>query len=415
MRTGASPFRTLCVASAALAIAIAACSDEPRDATGDGSRVTTTTAPSSDATPIDATPAFNATPDFLVLETMTVTIDGRSVPLGESDLKYVRRPIESFDDPATSGHDGIAAAIRRFLACETDSWSIGSQTFTVDGITAGVARRDDTMVANGVRGIDWGLALDVTDEGVHRLRRECDGTTVADFGGTHHTTQWLESLGRAVYLLRSSDLADEYGDEVGRIIARMEKLARLLADPDNTQYWEERWLVDDDGNVFTHKLYMRAAALELTASLTDDGDDAARWAAIAADMARRAMDGQRGDGVNPERGDYDVSYQMYGTWLAQLYYSLLPDSESMKTELGSTIDRAIEWMSGRIDDVTGQVDIGTSTRTCSDADDNQPYEAADAVRAFLLWSEIRGDERLAEQAVLIDQGDKSPGNPCPAR
>ena len=45
---------------------------------------------------------------------------------------------------------------------------------------------------------------------------------------------------------------------------------------------------------------------------------------MAEQIARRGMEARRDDGVNPERGGYDVgSYQMYGTWLAQLYYATL--------------------------------------------------------------------------------------------
>ena len=131
-------------------------------------------------------------------------------------------------------------------------------------------------------------------------------------------------------------------------------------------------------------------------------------------IARRGMEAQRDDGVNPERGGYDVSYQMYGAWLAQLYYATLAPG-SLKSDLGATIDRAIAWMSTRVDDQTGQVDIGASTRVCNRRDLSQPYEAADAVRVFLTWGIVRDRKDLIDRAVLIDRGAKSPGNPCPER
>jgi hypothetical protein len=175
---------------------------------------------------------------------------------------------------------------------------------------------------------------------------------------------------------------------------------------------ERTWLVDDEGNLFAHKTYMMAAGLALTASLTDDRDDASRWASIAEKIARRGMEAQRKDGVNPERGGYDVAYQMYGTWLAQLYYATLAPG-SLKRDLGATIDRAIAWMSTRVDEQTGQVDIGASTRVCNRNDASQPYEAADAVRTFLTWAIVRERQELIDRAILIDRGAKSFGNPCP--
>jgi hypothetical protein len=351
-------------------------------------------------------------PNFTDLQDLEVDIDGRTMPLGVSGITYRRRTVASFDDPATPGHDGIAGATRAYLTCKTDEWSIGSQIFTVDAIAVGNSQRDGSLVARGAIGLDWGVRQKLNGNGVHTLSRRCDGKTVEDFGGTHHTAQWLVALGEAVYLLRASPFAADYGPRTERYVARMEAIARRLVDDDNWRHWETTWLVDHDGNLFTHKTYMMAAGLALTASLTHDRDDAARWAGVAEKIARRGMGSQRDNGVNPERGGYDVAYQMYGTWLAQLYYSTLAPGP-LQRDVGETIDRAIAWMSTRVDDQTGQVDIGASTRVCNRNDASEPYEAADAVRTFLNWGIVRADRELIDRAVLIDRGAKSFGNPCP--
>ena len=153
-------------------------------------------------------------PNFTDLEDLEVVVDGGTVSLGDSALTYQRRTVTSFDDVATRGHDGIAGTIRQFLACETDMWNIGNQTFTVDLIAVGINQGDRSLVDRGVQGVDWGVGQTLDDEGVHTLERPCDGTTVEDFGGTHHTAQWLESLGRAVYLLRGSPFADDYRSQI---------------------------------------------------------------------------------------------------------------------------------------------------------------------------------------------------------
>jgi len=70
-------------------------------------------------------------------------------------------------------------------------------------------------------------------------------------------------------------------------------------------------------------------------------------------------------------------------------------------------------MSTRVDEQTGQVDIGASTRVCNRNDASQPYEAADAVRTFLTWAIVRERQELIDRAILIDRGAKSFGNPCP--
>jgi hypothetical protein len=351
-------------------------------------------------------------PNFTDLQELEIDIDGQRVPLGDSGLTYRRRTVGAFDDPATPGHDGIAGATRAFLACKSDEWSIASQIFTVDAIAVGNSKADRSLVERGALGVDWGVHQNLNHEGVHTLERHCDGRTVDDFGGTHHTAQWLVALGEAVYLLRASAFAADYGRRTETYIARMEEIARRLVDDDNWQHWETTWLVDHEGHLFTHKAYMMAAGLALTASLTDDRDAASTWASAAEEIAHRGMNAQREDGVNPERGGYDVAYQMYGTWLAELYYATLAPGP-LENALGVTIDRAIAWMSTRVDDQTGQIDIGASTRVCNRDDASEPYEAADAVRTFLTWAIVRQRPGLIDRAILIDRGAKSFGNPCP--
>lgn len=377
--------------------------------------VTVLTAAGTGASPAvaqTAPPRGIGAPSFADVPYLPVVVDGRTVSLGDTDLTYRRRTAAGFDDPETPEYDAIAGATRRFLACGTDEWSMGSQIFTVDPIAMGNARNDPSLVELGVRGLDWGTQQRVGSDGVHRLRRTCDGATVADFGGTHHTTQWVTALGEAVYLLRTSPFAADHVDHVDTYVARIEELADRLANRRNARIWEREWLVDDDGNIFTHKAYMRAAALGLAASLTDDPDDATRWASAAERIARRGMAAQHGDGMNPERGGYDVAYQAYGIWLAQLYDATL-DAGTVQDDLRAGIDRAIDWLSGRVDDRTGQVDIGASSRVCNPADESQPYETADAVRVLLTWSVVRARPEHAELAVLVDRGDKTVGNPCP--
>lgn len=356
-------------------------------------------------------PAFVAEPAFARFGGMNVTVDGISRPLAEAGVRYVRRSAGFFDDPATTEFEGIASGTRAFLACESDRWSIGEQFFASDVVAVGVFERDVALVEKGLAALDWGLALDVDESGVFVLHRECDDSTVEDFGGTHHTNQWLEALGRSVYLLKGSEFASRYQTQIAAYTAEIEEIAALLADEDNWKDWEESWLVDDDGNLFTHKTYMRAAALAMAASLTDDAQDATQWSVLAARIAQRGMDEQWSNGVNPERGGYDVSYQMYGVWLAETYYLMLTPSNPLRDDLEAKIDRAIEWMSGRIDR-TGRVDVGDSTRTCNE--ENASYDPTDAIRAFLLWGYTHPERQdLVEQAVKMSRGGFEDGRCSP--
>ena len=362
---------------------------------------------------------FWAMPSFVELKHMTVTIDRRISSLADSGLVYHRGSPGMFDDPQTPGHDGISPRSRQFLACTEDSWSIGQQTFTVDLIELGVHRRDRSLIDMGVVGVDWGAAVPINDAGVHELYRDCDGTTVPDFGGTHHTTQWLESMGRAVYLLAASEYAGDLRTKIDSYIDRIEVIAGRLVRPDSWQEWVSN-IKDENGHDFTHRTFMMAAALGLASTLTDSTGNAAMWADTAARIVKRGIGNQEKNGVNPERGGYDVLYQMYGVWLGEIYHSTLSQNSDVKVELETSIDRAIDWMTGRVDGQTGQIVIGDSTRICAETNwwsgrRAESHDVAETVRAFLLWAHVRADTRLVDQAALVDRGQKQFGNECPAR
>jgi hypothetical protein len=360
---------------------------------------------------------FWAMPSFVELKDMRVTIDGKATSLGQSGLVYHRGVPGMFDVAGTPEHDGIGPRAQRFLACEVDTWSMGQQTFTVDLIELGVHKHDRSLIDKGVAGMDWGVAVPIDDAGVHHLHRDCDGRTVADYGETHHTTQWLESMGRAVYLLAASEYAGEFRSRIDAYIDHIEVVAKRLTRPENWEEWEGN-IKDENGHDFTHRTFMMAAALGLASTLTDDDGDAERWAETAAGIAQRGIGNQEDDGVNPERGGYDVQYQMYGTWLAEIYHSTLSRDRDLRPELEATIDRAIDWMTERIDRQTGQIVIGDSTRICAETNwwtgkAAESHYAAETVRAFLLWGHLRSDSDLLADAILMDRGEKQFGNACP--
>ena len=107
---------------------------------------------------------------------------------------------------------------------------------------------------------------------------------------------------------------------------------------------------------------MHAAAMGMASTLATKPSDAKRWAADAQVIAERGIRNQLPSGVNPERGGFDVLYQMYGTWLAELYDGTLATSNPMKPRIERTIEKAIDWMLTRIDPTTGAFRIRGTTR-----------------------------------------------------
>jgi hypothetical protein len=360
---------------------------------------------------------FWVMPDWLGLKDMTVEINGKKRLLGYSGIRYHRGSVALFDDPTTPQFEGIDTRTRQWLQCKVPTWGIGGQTFIVDLVEDGVHRRDKSLVDKGVIGLDWGISVPIDTKAVHVLHRDCDGKTLEDYGGTHQTTQWLESLGRAVYLLASSPWAGEYAPKIHAYIARIEKIATLLSETKNYRTWEGH-ITYYDHTQFTHRTYMMADALGQASTLTDNRADAQRWAAMAEQIARRGLSLQRPDGVNPERGGYDVEYQMYGTWLSLVYRATLPDGSSVKADLDRMTDKSLQWYETRIKP-NGQINMFGTTRVCRETlwTSGKPsgaFDPGEAIRVFLLWGHLTANSKYVADAQRMDRGNKAYGNRCPA-
>ena len=229
-------------------------------------------------------------PSFIQLGDIEVPVNGTEVPLARSGVRYHRGSVTTFTN-GSKGFDGLIPTNREFLECKRDTWGMGGQTFAVDVVEDGVHRQDRTLLDLGLRAIDWGVAVPINAKGIHELHRRCDGKTVADFGYTHHTTQWLESLSRTTYLLASSPWAGEYRAKIDAYRRRIATIANLLMKPDVKSFWVAH-VRDGFGNDFTHRTFMRAAAMGMASTLATRPSDAKRWAADAKAIARRGIHNQ---------------------------------------------------------------------------------------------------------------------------
>ena len=81
------------------------------------------------------------------------------------------------------------------------------------------------------------------------------------------------------------------------------------------------------------------------------------------------------------------------------------------------IDDALDWERGRVKE-NGQFDTTGSSRICAEVNwwsgtTSESFDPAEAVRAFLLWSQVKSDPDLADLAVKVAQAEKAYGNKCP--
>ncbi len=101
---------------------------------------------------------------------------------------------------------------------------------------------------------------------------------------------------------------------------------------------------------FAHRFWLYAAALGNGGELAGD----ARLLAIAGEFARRGMLIQRANGIDPEKGGFDVGYQAAGLVFAARYL-VVTDSEAKRAGIASMLRKGVGWLASRVE-ANGDVD-----------------------------------------------------------
>jgi hypothetical protein len=235
-----------------------------------------------------------------------------------------------------SGAMGVNA---KFEQGQADGWYIEGQRYGGDLIQAGVAQNDRKMIDDGIRALDWGFQKEASD---------------GSFPGTgdpfHSTSLFLEAAARGLLLLRDYD-SSGYRDVLDRDTPKVKATARWITSPD----------VQEDGRrknqPYTHRRWILASALAESAELTGDK----HFLRAAREYAEDGISLQRGDGVDPEKGGSDSSYQAYGLLQAERY--LLADKDSpLRDQVAGVIRHGLDWEVSRIS-TDGDVDTAGNTRT----------------------------------------------------
>jgi len=182
----------------------------------------------------------------------------------------------------------------------------------------------------GWRELDWGLDRQQPDGGF------------ASKDGFHSTSFFVEALARSCLI-----------DPDGASTQRVEGLVRAAR-------WLMRADVEEKGirsnNPYTHRRYILAAALGQAGTVSGDKALLHRAEAWAEDGLRL----QRDDGTNPEKGGYDVGYQMVGVLMA-LRYLPVCRTPALRAGLRAMVRRAVELELSNME-TDGTINAGDSTR-----------------------------------------------------
>ncbi len=205
------------------------------------------------------------------------------------------------------------------------------------------------------------------------------------------TALFIEALGRSLLLAR------EFGDSSheAEFAPGLAKAARWLGAHDMDSDWE---LIFD--RQFAHRFWLYAAALGDAGELAGD----ARLLAIAAEFARRGMLIQRANGIDPEKGGFDVGYQAAGLVFAARYL-VVTDSEAKRAGIARMLRKGVGWLASRVE-ANGDVDGAGSTRIGIEHDRRggikQVFYGV-VVEAFGSYAYVTGDHSYDALALRVRQ------------
>jgi hypothetical protein len=291
-----------------------------------------------------------------------------------------RRPDRLVSHVAPSGAVSVNADWER---SQRGPWFIEQQRYGADLVQAGVVLKDRGLIGQGWKILAWGLNRQARDGG---------------FPGTgdpfHSTAMYVEGAARALLLQKqsSSDSAREYLD---RYLAPVTAAARWLMEPDVAAHGRKH------NEPYTHRRWLLAAALGQAADLCGDP----RMAQAAAEYAREGLALQRPDGVNPEKGSGDASYQGFGLLLAERYYLVCSDAR-LRGEVRQMIGRGLQWELTRVED-DGTVSLAGNSRVGKERGRSGKPKTVDykgLLQAFLFGAAITGNPRYEQVAQRIAAG-----------
>ncbi|MDR3457196.1 MAG: hypothetical protein P4N60_07095 [Verrucomicrobiae bacterium] len=276
---------------------------------------------------------------------------------------------------------GAISVNARWEKGEAAVWFIELQRYAGDLIQAGIGANDLSLVQSALPAIRWGFA-----------RQGPDG----DFPGTgaafHSTEIFVADIARGLSLLKQSGLA-QFAGVVKEFTPRLQSAARWLARPDISEMGRTQ------NAPFTHRNYILAMALGTTAGLAGD----AELSAAAEACARRGLQLQRADGVNPEKAGFDVNYQSAGLLYASRYYPSCPHG-ALRGELAGMLQKGAGWLRGRVGN-DGNLEVAGSTRVGGQEKQRwgktKSINYMEVLQAFCFAGTITGDDAFRQTAKLI--------------
>jgi hypothetical protein len=298
-----------------------------------------------------------------------------------AQILYVH-PHRLLEGVAPSGANGYNASWESGAAPRS---FVEEQRHGEEAVMAGITMGAPDVVRMGVRQLDWAFA-----------HQRPDGNFATNF---HSTSFFVEATAHLILVLRGAAAA-------GRPLPRglLRHINGYLPALRRAAGWMARADIYGPGYAtdagYAHRRFLVAGAFGLTGLLAEDD----RLIGLGRRAARDGLAAQRADGVVPELGGGDSSYQARGLAYAQRYLAWLADDDRLRTQLLRAVARGLAWERRRILP-SGRVSTEGNTRvngTMYDHNGLKKVVYPMVARAFAWWGAATGsdaDLRLASRVA----------------
>lgn len=256
----------------------------------------------------------------------------------------------------------------------SNRWFIEEQRYGEYLIVGGLLKNDPEAIEAGFKMFEWGFS-----------QQAADGSFQGTRDAFHSTSFFVAAVARTLLVIKQSPQSDLYQDKVAYYTPLVRKAARWMISPD---VWA-RGVKNNEP--YTHRYYLVAAALGLTGKLTGDR----KLIDYARQSIREGLALQRADGVNPEKGGPDSSYQMVGVVYASRWIIYFPQ-DRITPRVRQMIERALDWQETRILP-TGEISSEGNTRTAGQERGRSgkvkkvTYNLV--IRGFAYWGAVTGNKK----------------------
>ena len=282
--------------------------------------------------------------------------------------------------------DGASALSQEWVEGKRKVWFIENQREGADLIEAGVVLKDHAMVAQGLQMFEWGFKHQSKDTGGFPESSD----------PFHSVSIFLVDLERSMLVIEESQ--PEFKDMEPRVQAMLPQMAAAAHWLLHPEVLETGRASDDP---YTHRRWILAAVLGDAGQLT--GDKTLTEAAVM--FAKDGLALQHEDGTNPERGGFDVSYQMVDAVQGARYYTSLncKHDAALMAEVRQQLIKTCQWeMKHLLPD--GSVDPTGSTRILKEKLRSGELKQAnykEIVQAFTYTSIITHDPQYLQVATKM--------------